>query len=244
MGQTVAFSTMWRPRGSTIAASAVFLALALAAVAGVAGPTGLAGVAGAQSSSPSAAEVSRAKAGLVKFSKAHAPKTEAKPTTLAACPFGGTLMADLAAAQTDYSAAAGAPTVAASVFVDQTIDKGTRAISCTAQYTDTQGASQTLGVAAYADPGLQTPAFAKGLAKQTKGKVKAMDPPSPKLAGGKAEGYCVVYPASKQCAYVWSRNGLYVEMDTGSPQAANFTALRNLVLSAVAALPDASVGAG
>ncbi len=201
------------------------------------------GVAAAQTSGPSAAEVKRAKVALKKFTAANAPKTEAKPTTLDGCPWGDNLMVDLASQQADFDAAADAPNVVSSVFVDQTIDKGVRSIPCTANYTGTAGDRQSLTVVTYADPSLKTPAFAKALAKETKGKLVAMDPPSPTLAGGKSEGYCVKYSSSTLCSYVWSRDGLYVEIDGDSSSDSNFTALRDVVLAVVDALPDAQIGA-
>jgi hypothetical protein len=194
------------------------------------------GAAAAQTSTPTSKQVAAAKAGLQQYIAANAPKKESKPTTLDACPWGDNLVADLASRQDDFDATAGDLTNESSVFVDQTVDPGTRSIPCTAHYTDTAGDRQALTVVAYADPGLKTPAFAKALAKRTKGKLVAMDPPSPTLAGGKVEGYCVKYTSSNQCAYVWSRNGLYVEIDSDADSASNFTELRNVVLAAVDSL--------
>ena len=143
----------------------------------------------------------------------------------------------LASRQADDDAAATkTPVVSSSVFLDQTVDQGTRSIACTVPYTTTGGDHQSVTVVAYADPGLKTPAFAKALAKQTKGKPVAMDPPSPSLAGGKVEGYCMKYSSSTQCTYVWNRNGLYVEIDNDGRAASNFTELHDVVPATVAAL--------
>jgi hypothetical protein len=195
------------------------------------------GSAAAQTSTPTAKEVGAAKAALQRYMAANAPKKESKPTLLDACPWGDNLVADLASRQDGYDASATSdPSVVSSVYVDQSIDKGTRSIPCTAQYTDSAGDTQYLTVVAYADPGVKTPAYAKALAKQMKGSSKTVSPPSPTLAGGKVEGYCVEKTTPPQCAYVWNRNGLYVEIDSPVESESNFTALRDVVLAAVDSL--------
>jgi predicted component of type VI protein secretion system len=209
----------------TIAAS-VFAALAV----------GL-GPAAAQTSTPTAKEVATAKAALKKYMAANAPKKESKPTSLDQCPWGDNLVTDLASQQDGYDPSATSdPSVMSSVFVDQSIDQGTRSVPCTVQYTDTAGDSQYLTVVAYADPGVKTPAFAKALAKQMKGSSKTVRPPSPTLAGGKVEAYCIEKTTPPQCAYVWNRNGLYVEIDSPVESDSNFTALHDVVLAAVDSL--------
>jgi hypothetical protein len=210
-----------------VASAAAALALALTL-----------GPATAQTSAPSAKEVAAAKAALATFTAAHAPKSEAKPTSLGSCPFGDQLVTDLAGRQAGYDATAtGTPTVMSSVYLDQSIDKGTKSVACTADYTDTAGNTQSVSIVAYGDPGLKTAAFAKGFAKQVKGTSKTVSPPSPSLAGGKVEGYCVKGSGSNQCAYVWSRNGLFVEIDSSTTGAANFTELGDVAPAAIAAMP-------
>ena len=195
------------------------------------------GPAAAQTATPTAKEIATAKAALRKYMAANAPKKESKPTSLDQCPWGDNLVTDLASQQDGYDASATSnPSVVSSVFVDQTIDKGTRSVPCTVQYTDTAGDSQYLTVVAYADPGVKTPAFAKALAKQMKGASKTVSPPSPKLAGGTVEVYCIEKTTPPQCAYVWSRNGLYVEIDSPVESDSNFTALRNVALATVDSL--------
>jgi len=210
--------------------------LASAAIAVTASVLGL-GAAAAQTATPTAEQVAAAKAALQQYTAAHAPKSESTPTTLDACPWGDSLVVGVASRQADSQAAAtGTPTVSSSVFLDQTVDKGTRSIACTVPYTTTGGDQQSLTVVAYADPGLKTTAFAKALAKQTKGKLVAMNPSHPTLAGGKVEGYCMKYSSSTQCTYAWNRDGLYVEIDNDARAASNFTELHDVVPATVAAL--------
>ncbi|MFN8025809.1 MAG: hypothetical protein U0W40_05435 [Acidimicrobiia bacterium] len=200
-----------------------------------------AGAAGAQTT-PTSAEVNRAKAALLKFEKENAPKSEKSPTELTTCPFGDNLVIDLARQQDDFVAGSDDPEIVSTVFVDQTFDKGTRSIPCTARYTTASGDTSGVNLVVYADPKIKTAAYGKALAKAAKGKSTALIPPTPNLLGGKLEGYCVKSDSPDQCAYVWNRNGLYVEIDGTGEDDVNFTQMRDVVLSVLSALPDISVG--